>query len=79
MIYEVTTDTLGSLLLDQLPKSKPFTPMFSCKPAARGVPATYDLTMANTSGPIEIPRGDPRPLMTPVDARAHGGGDSQGA
>jgi hypothetical protein len=29
--------------------------MFSCKPAARGVLATYDLTMANTSGPTKIP------------------------
>ena len=43
IINEVTTVTLGSLLLDRLPKSKPFTPLFSCKPAARGLPATYDL------------------------------------
>src|SRR5262249_33860496 len=28
--YEVMSAVLGPLLLDQLPKSKPFTPMFSC-------------------------------------------------
>ena len=56
IIYEVTTVTLGSLLLDRLPKSKPFTPLFSCKPAARGLPATYDLTPINTAEPTGIPR-----------------------
>ena len=56
IIYEVTTVTLGSLLLDRLPKSKPFTPLFSCKPAARGLPATYDLTPINTGEPTGIPR-----------------------
>ena len=56
IIYEVTTVTLGSLLLDRLPKSKPFTPLFSCKPAARGLPATYDLTLINTGEPTGIPR-----------------------
>ena len=63
IIYEVTTVTLGSLLLDRLPKSKPFTPLFSCKPAARGLPATHDLTPINTGEPTGIPRGaapDPR-------------------
>lgn len=57
IIYEVTTVTLGSLLLDRLPKSKPFTPLFSCKPAARGLPATHDLTPINTGEPTGIPRG----------------------
>src|SRR5215469_3831011 len=55
IIYEVTSVTLGSLLLDRLPKSKPFTPLFSCQPAARGLPATYDLTPINTREPTRIP------------------------
>ena len=57
IIYEVTSVTLGSLLLDRLPKSKPFTPLFSCQPAARGLPATYDLTLLNAGGPAGIPGG----------------------
>jgi len=38
-INEVATATLGSLHLDQPPKSKPFTPMFSCHhlPRERGL------------------------------------------
>ena len=57
VINEVTTVTLGSLLLDQLPKSKPFTPLFSCRPAARDVPASYDLTLDNAGRPTQIPGG----------------------
>ena len=44
IINEVTTATLGSLLLDQLPKSKPFTPLFSCQPTARHLAVGYDHT-----------------------------------
>jgi len=60
IIYEVTSVTLGSLLLVRPPKSKPFTPLFSCKPAARGLPATYDHTLINTSEPTGIPAGHGR-------------------
>jgi hypothetical protein len=60
IINEVTTATLGSLLLDRLPKSKPFTPLFSCQPAACGLPATYDLTPINTGEPTGIPGGQDR-------------------
>ena len=68
IIYEVTSVTLGSLLLDRLPKSKPFTPLFSCKPAARGLPATYDLTPINTGEPTGIPwRGGLRDLVDPAE------------
>src|ERR1700747_1350000 len=74
IIYEVTTVILGSLLLDRLPKSKPFTPLFSCKPAARGLPATYELTPVNTGEPTGIPwKGRPTRPCGP-SRRGRGGG-----
>lgn len=56
VIYEVTTVTLGSLLLDQPPKSKPFTPCLVVGRPCGARPTFYDHTAYNTTQPTPIPR-----------------------
>src|ERR1700730_9114079 len=51
-IYEVTTTTLGPLLLVRLPQSKPVTPMLSCQPDAEA--PTTDRTSTTPEMPPRI-------------------------
>jgi hypothetical protein len=58
-IFEVTTATLGPLLLDQLPKSKPVTPYAVLTIVPTGAdnanPALADRSSLNARSPIVIP------------------------
>jgi len=70
---------LGPLLLDQLPKSKPVTPMFSClvspwdrRPQAFTACSRYRL---NAPGPTAIPPG----ASGPAEPTGQGGGQRPGA
>jgi len=60
-IYEVITATLGTLPLVQPPKSKPFTPLFSCVASAIHS-AVLNRTRTTHAGQPEFPAGVERPV-----------------
>jgi len=60
-IYEVITATLGPLPLVQPPKSKPFTPLFSCAASAIHSAVLDRLPTTHASQP-EFPAGVARPV-----------------
>jgi hypothetical protein len=60
-IYEVITATLGTLPLVQPPKSKPFTPLFSCVASAIHS-AVLNRTRTTHASQPEFPVGVARPV-----------------
>src|SRR5262250_19720 len=92
--YEVMSAVLGPLHLDQLPKSKPVTPMFSCLVSpwdlGRPKPSLASRYRVNTWRPTPIPRwlaaGGPvsgrgsgqRPGAAPRKPAASGAADVRG-
>src|SRR5262249_49270688 len=79
--YEVMSAVLGPLHLDQLPKSKPVTPMFSCPVSPRDrhgpKPSLVSRYRVNTTRPTAIPRrlawrGGALPARPPPEAAGQG-------